>query len=68
MKKYKEEDVEAWKIFSGLCEDFPELYDILVEKIEKDMERYQPDFVLTEEDKKQAFEKILKRIENEIGK
>ena len=27
--------IEAWSIFMNLCEEFPELYDKYVEKIEK---------------------------------
>lgn len=69
MKKYEIEDLlEMWKIFMGLCEDFPELYDLYVEKVEKDMEGYKLDYKHTEEDRKWAYENLLKRMENEEKK
>lgn len=49
----------------GLCEEFPELYDLYVEKVEKDMETYGPKIEITEEQKKVAFDKIWERIKNE---
>lgn len=52
-----------WKIFMGLCEDFPELYDLYVEKVEKDMEGYKLDYKLTEEDRKWAYENLLKSLQ-----
>lgn len=64
MKKYEIEDLlEMWKIFMGLCEDFPELYDLYVEKVEKDMEGYKLDYKLTEEDRKWAYENLLKSLQ-----
>lgn len=56
---------EVWEIFMGLCEDFPELYDKYVEKTEKNLKSDAPEFVLTEDDKKRAREKLLERIRND---
>lgn len=64
-KRSIEEQIEAWGIFMGLCEEFPELYDLYVEKVEKDMETYGPKIEITEEQKKVAFDKIWERIKNE---
>lgn len=57
--------IEAWGIFMGLCEEFPELYDLYVEKVEKDMETYRAKIAIAEEQKKIAFDKIWKRIKSE---
>lgn len=66
MKKRSADEMrEAWSIFMGLCENFPELYDNYVQKIEKDFEKYKSKIDITEEEKKQAIDKIWKRIENE---
>lgn len=53
---------QALEIFMKLCEEFPELYDKYVEKIEHEMKNYTPDFEITEEHKKQAWEKLQERI------
>lgn len=57
--------IETWEIFMKLCEEFPELYDKYVEKIEKEMKDHDPDFEITEEDRKRAFAKLQERIRNE---
>lgn len=57
--------MEAWEIFMKLCEEFPELYDKYVEKVENEMKDYKPDFKITEEDKERAWKKLQKRIEEE---
>ncbi len=66
MKKCSAKEMrEAWRIFMGLCEEFPELYDYYVEKIEKDFGNYESKMEITKEEKKQAMGKIWKRIRNE---
>ena len=66
MKKRSADEMrEAWSFFMGLCEDFPELYENYVQKIEKDLEKYKSKIDITKEEKKQAIDKIWKRIENE---
>lgn len=57
--------IEAWEIFMKLCEEFPELYDKYVEKIEKEMKDYDSDFEITEEDRERAFAKLQERIKNQ---
>lgn len=57
---------EAWEIYMGLCEEFPELYDKYVEKINGGMNENTPDFVLTEKDKERAFQKLQQRIKEEL--
>lgn len=58
-----EKDImEAWEIFRKLCEEFPELYDKYVEKIEREMKDYKPDFEITEEAKRRTWEKLKERI------
>lgn len=61
----KNDIVEAWELFMKLCEDFPELYDKYVEKVEKELQDYKPEFEITEEDKKRAWEKLQERIKKE---
>lgn len=69
MKKYAaEEIIEAWGIFMGLCEEFPELYDQYVEKIEKESGADGTRMEITEEEKKMAMDKIWKRIKNKDQK
>ena len=52
-------------IFMGLCEEFPELYDRYVGKIENEMRDYEPELEITEEEKAQAIEKIWNQIKSE---
>ncbi len=61
----KADVIEAWEIFMKLCEEFPELYDKYVEKIENEMKDRDPEFEITEEDRKRAFAKLQERIKNE---
>lgn len=69
MKKYAaEEIIETWGIFMGLCEEFPELYDQYVEKIEKESGADGTRMEITEEEKKIAMDKIWKRIKNKDPK
>lgn len=69
MKKYAaEEIIEAWGIFMGLCEEFPELYDQYVDKIEKESGADGTRMEITEEEKKMAMDKIWKRIKNKDQK
>lgn len=64
MKKYTADELaEVLDIYMGLCEEFPELYDKYVKKVEKDLETYKSEIKITEEEKKQAWDKIIKRIE-----
>lgn len=35
--------LEAWEIFMKLCEEFPELYDLYVKKVESEMSGHRPD-------------------------
>lgn len=66
MKKHTvEEIIEVWEIFMGLCEEFPELYDRYVEKIEKELEADVSKMEISEEKKKQAMDKIWERIKSE---
>lgn len=66
MKKYTADELaEALDIYMGLCEEFPELYDKYVEKVEKDLKMYKPEIKITEEEKKLAIEKIWNRIKSE---
>ncbi|MBD5552634.1 MAG: hypothetical protein HDQ96_15950 [Lachnospiraceae bacterium] len=58
--------IETWEIFMKLCEEFPELYDKYVEKIELEMRNYTPDLKLTEEDKKRALENLQEKIKNDF--
>lgn len=58
--------IETWEIFMKLCEEFPELYDKYVEKIELEMKNYTPDLKITEEDKKRALENLQEKIKNEF--
>lgn len=57
---------ESWEIFMKLCEEFPELYDKYVEKVEQEMKDYSPPFEITEEDKQRAYQRLIERIRNEI--
>lgn len=69
MKNHKIEDMQtAWEIFMGLCEEFPELYDVYVKKVEKDMEGYEPEYKPTEDDRIRLYGEILKRAEKGAGK
>ena len=66
MKKYKiGKAIEVWGIYMGLCEEFPDLYDKYVEKIEDEMKDYKPEFRTTDEEKEQNMKKIWHRIKNE---
>ena len=58
--------IETWEIFMKLCEEFPELYDKYVEKIELEMKNYTPDLKITEEDKKRALENLQEKIKNDF--
>lgn len=62
----KADVIEAWEIFMKLCEEFPELYDKYVEKIENEMKDRDPEFEITEEDRKRAIAKLQERIKNEV--
>lgn len=62
----KRDILEAWGIFMKLCEEFPELYDKYVEKIEQEMKDCKPDFKITEEDKIRAWKKLREHIHPEI--
>ena len=69
MKKYAaEEIIETWGTFMGLCEEFPELYDQYVEKIEKESGADGTRMEITEDEKKMAMDKIWKRIKNKDRK
>lgn len=57
---------EAWEIFMKLCEEYPELYDKYVEKVENRMKDYKPEFEITDEDRKRAFENLQERIKKEL--
>ena len=57
--------MEAWKIFMKLCEEFPELYDKYVEKVEKEMKNYKPDLRITGEDKERVWKNLQEMIEKE---
>lgn len=61
----KKDMVEVWELFMKLCEDFPELYDKYVAKIEHEMKINTPEFIITKEDKRRAWEKLRKRIGKE---
>lgn len=61
----KTDVIEAWEIFMKLCEEFPDLYDKYVEKIETEMKDRDPEFEITEEDRERAFAKLKERIRNE---
>lgn len=63
--KSNKDTVEAWEIYMKLCEEFPELYDKYVEKINGEMKNDTPDFMLTEKDKERAFQKLQQRIKKE---
>ena len=43
----KKDMVEVWELFMKLCEDFPELYDKYVAKIEHEMKINTPEFIIT---------------------
>jgi len=64
-KNMKTDVMEAWAIFMKLSEEFPELYDKYVEKVENEMKNYKPDFEITEDDRIRAWEKLQERIKNE---
>lgn len=57
--------METWEIFMKLCEEFPELYDKYVEKVENEMKNYKPDLAITEEDKERVWKKLQERIQDE---
>lgn len=61
----KKDVMESWEIFMKLCEEFPELYDKYVEKVENEMKNYKPDFKITEEDKERAWRELQERIKDE---
>lgn len=66
MKKYTADELaEALDIYMGLCEEFPELYDKYVEKVENELKNYKAEPEVTEENKKLAMEKIWSRIKSE---
>ncbi len=56
---------ETWAIYMKLCEEFPELYDIYVDKIEKKMKDYQVDPKILKEAKKQTRKKLSEKFDNE---
>lgn len=61
----EEDDMETWEIFMKLCEEFPELYEKYVEKIEQEMQDHKPDYALIDESKKRVWEKLQKRIHDQ---
>lgn len=61
----KKDIMETWELFMKLCEEFPELYDKYVTKIENEMKDYKPEFMITKEDKRRAWEKLQERIKEE---
>lgn len=66
MGKYTTNElIEVWEIYMGLCEEFPELYDQYVEKVEKDLEINGLEIKVTEEEKEFAMNEIWKRIKSE---
>lgn len=62
----KVNSMEAWEIFMKLCEEFPELYDNYVKKIECEMKNYQPDLKIMEEDKERVWKKLREQIKKEL--
>lgn len=56
---------DAEGIFIGICVEFPELYDKYWGKMKNDSDKYKLKMEITEEEKKQAMDKIWKRIEKE---
>lgn len=66
MGKYTTNElIEVWEIYMGLCEEFPELYDQYVEKVEKDLEINGAEIKVTEKEKEFAMNEIWKRINSE---
>lgn len=54
--------VKAWEFFMRLCEKFPELYDIYVEKVERKMKDYEYDPAVIEESKRRTWEKLQQKL------
>jgi deoxyadenosine/deoxycytidine kinase len=57
--------METWKIFMKLCEEFPELYENYVQKVEREIKSYNLDFKITEEDKEQVWKQLQERIKKD---
>ena len=58
-------DMETWKIFMKLCEEFPELYENYVQKVEREIKSYNLDFKITEEDKERVWKQLQERIKKD---
>lgn len=66
MKKYSADELNrAWGVFMVLCEEFTELYDKYVEKVEKDLETYRAKIEIEVEEKKLTMDKIWELIKRE---
>lgn len=59
--------LEAWEIFMKLCEEFPELYDRYVEKVESEMRSYKPDLKITAAAKERCQKKLLEERDSVIA-
>ncbi len=55
--------MKTWAVFMKLCEEFPELYDKYVEKVEARMKDEIP--TVTKEEIERAFRDLQNRIKNE---
>ena len=53
--------METWKIFMKLCEEFPELYENYVQKVEREIKSYNLDFKITEEDKERVWKQLQEK-------
>lgn len=62
----RKDDLEAWEIFMKLCEEFPELYDRYVEKVESEISSYKPDLKITAAAKERCQKKLLGNKESEL--
>ncbi len=61
----EQDRMNIWAVFTKLCEEFPELYDKYVEKVEMEIKDDIP--AVTKEDIDRAWRDLRERIKNEQG-
>lgn len=60
----KKDTLQAWEIFMKLCEEFPELYDRYVEKVESGMGHDTPDLKMMAAARERCLKKLLEKTGN----
>lgn len=62
----KKDALQAWEIFMKLCEEFPELYDKYIEKVENRIGHDTPDPRIMTAAKERCLKKLFKKTDNDF--